>query len=61
MSRIKIISHHTKYEKGQIVDLAEKEITPLLTNGKAIRVRKIEEVQKDLKKDKEKETKPKNV
>lgn len=41
--QIKIISHHTKYKKGQTIDLTEKEVTPLLTNGKAIRVRKLEE------------------
>lgn len=52
MSKIKIISNHTKYQKGQIIDLTEKEVTPLLTNGKAIRVRKSEEDPKDLKKDK---------
>jgi hypothetical protein len=45
--KIKIISNHTKYKKDQIVDLEDKEAIPLLTNGKAIRVRK--EVKKEKK------------
>ena len=36
----------------QIVELAEKEAMPLLTNGKAIRVRKAQEVPEETKKDK---------
>ena len=54
MIKLKIISNHTKYKKGQIIDLAQKEATPLLTNGKAIRVRKSEETPRELKKEKEK-------
>lgn len=50
--RIKIISSHTKYKKDQIVELAEKEAVPFLTNGKAIRVRKVQEDPKATKKDK---------
>ena len=52
MSKIKIISNHTKYKKDQIIDLAEKEVIPLLTNGKAIRARKAQEDPKATKKDK---------
>ena len=51
-SKIKIISNHTKYKKDQIVDLEEKEAVPLLTNGKAIRARKLQEAPKETKKDK---------
>ena len=47
--KIKIISNHTKYKKDQIIDLAEKEAIPLLTNGKAIRARKAKETKKDKK------------
>ena len=50
--KLKIISSHTKYKKDQIVDLSEKEATPLLTNGKAIRVRKAQEATKENKKNK---------
>ena len=50
--KLKIISSHTKYKKDQIVDLSEKEATTLLTNGKAIRVRKAQEAQKENKKNK---------
>jgi len=50
--KLKIISKHTKYKKDQIVDLSEKEAIPLLTNGKAIRVRKVQEAPKETKKDK---------
>jgi hypothetical protein len=56
MSKIKIISNHTKYKKDQIVDLAEKEATPLLTNGKAIRIRKSKEDPKETKKEKDKKS-----
>ena len=56
MPKIKIISNHTKYKKDQIVDLSEEEIMPLLTNGKAIRVRK-EEAPKESKKEKDKKSK----
>ncbi len=52
MIKIKIISNHTKYKKDQIVDLEEKEAIPLLTNGKAIRARKLQEAPKETKKDK---------
>jgi hypothetical protein len=52
MIKIKIISNHTKYKKDQIIDLAEKEAIPLLTNGKAIRARKAKETPKETKKDK---------
>lgn len=52
MIKIKIISNHTKYKKDQIIDLAEKEAIPLLTNGKAIRARKLQEAPKETKKDK---------
>ena len=58
MPKIKIISNHTKYKKDQIVDLAEKEAIPLLTNGKAIRAREVkEEVPKESKKEKDKKSK----
>ena len=50
--KIQIISNHTKYKKDQIIDLAEKEAIPLLTNGKAIRARKTQEAPKEIKKDK---------
>lgn len=54
MSKIKIqiISNHTKYKKDQIVEMEEKEVTPLLTTGKAIRARKITEAPKENKSDK---------
>jgi hypothetical protein len=57
--KLKIISNHTKYKKDQIIDLEEKEAIPLLTNGKAIRVRKAQEAIKETKKEKDK--KPKDV
>jgi len=41
--KIKIISNHTKYKKDQIIDMEEKEAIPLLTTGKAIRVRNLQE------------------
>lgn len=50
--KIKIISNHTKYKKDQIVEIEEKEATPLLTAGKAIRARKIPEAPKENKSDK---------
>jgi hypothetical protein len=52
MQKLKIISNHTKYQKGQIVDLIDKEAIPLLTNGKAIRSRKLPEKPREIKKDK---------
>ena len=62
MIKIKIISNHTQYKKGQIVDLEEKEAIPLLTNGKALRVRKSPiEIPKEIKKEKEKDKKSSNV
>lgn len=45
--KIQIISNHTKYKKDQIIEVEEKEATPLLTTGKAIRFRKIPEVPKE--------------
>jgi hypothetical protein len=56
MQKLKIISNHTKYKKDQIIDLSEKEAIPLLTNGKAIRVRKEtqKEAEKEIKKEKDK-------
>ena len=48
--KIQIISNHTKYKKDQIIEVEEKEATALLTNGKAIRVRKLQE--ENLKKEK---------
>jgi len=50
--KIKILSNYKTYKKDQIVELAEKEAMPLLTNGKAIRVRKAQEVPEETKKDK---------
>lgn len=44
--KLKIISEHTKYKKGQIIDIDEKDAIQLLTNGKALRVRKIEDTKK---------------
>ena len=41
--KIKIISNHTKYKKDQIIEIEEKEVIPLLTTGKAIRVRNLQE------------------
>lgn len=57
MIKIKILSNYKTYKKDQIVELEEKETMPLLTNGKAIRVRKEE----DLKPKKEKDKKQKDV
>lgn len=50
--KIQIISNHTKYKKDQIIEIEEKEATPLLTTGKAIRARKIPEAPKENKSDK---------
>jgi len=50
--KIQIISNHTKYKKDQIIEVEGKEATPLLTTGKAIRVRKIPEIPKENKPDK---------
>ncbi len=36
--KIKIISNHPKYQKGQIYDLEAKIAVNLLTNSKAIRI-----------------------
>ena len=41
--KIQIILNHTKYKKDQIIEVEEKEAISLLTNGKAIRVRKLQE------------------
>lgn len=57
MSKIRIISNHTKYQKGQDINLPEKETTTLLTNGKAIRIRASEETQKESKKEQHKKSK----
>ena len=48
--KLKILSNYKTYKKDQIVELEEKEAMPLLTNGKAIRVRK-EEAPKESKKE----------
>ena len=50
--KIQIISNSTKYKKYQIIEVEEKEAIPLLTIGKAIRVRKISESPKENKSDK---------
>jgi hypothetical protein len=54
MTKLKIISNHTKYQKDQIVDLEEKEAILLLTSGKAIRIhrKQIEEKLPEAKKGK---------
>lgn len=36
--QIKIISKHSEYTKGQVLNLDKNIAIPLLTNGKAIRV-----------------------
>jgi hypothetical protein len=55
--KIKILSNYKSYKKDQIVELAEKEAMPLLTNGKAIRVRKEKEEDPKPKKEKDKKLK----
>jgi hypothetical protein len=53
MTKLKIISNHTKYQKDQIINLEDKEAIPLLTSGKAIKIhRKTEEKTKEIKKNK---------
>lgn len=59
MIKIKILSNYKSYKKDQIVELAEKEAMPLLTNGKAARARK--EKAEAPKTKKEKDKKPKDV
>ena len=50
--KIKIISNHQEYQKGQVYDLEEKIANSLLTSGKALKIhRPINEIKKSKKND----------
>jgi len=36
--KIKMVSNHLQYKKGQILDLTEEQAINFLTNGKALRI-----------------------
>lgn len=42
--KIKMVTNHLQYKKGQILDLKEEQAINFLTNGKALRIHRQESI-----------------
>ena len=55
--KIQIITDHSDYKKGQVLDLEEKSAITLLTNGKALKIhRKVSDINAEITEQKTSET-----